>query len=399
MNLSVAIVSIDLRSAWLAIELKKQGFEVSFFDLSGTIPRPAFEDVEGPFGHFLFDAWDSSFSDLLQFEEPFAAQPQGFTVWTEQGPIEYKSALYESKKGKINPLLHRLSYEFNRTRFNLEIRPRKEDLALQNRFTFRHYSRDSMARLRERLKESVHFYDQIRLIDISFEGRGKVTGLEFDGEIKGHRSFDFVVWSLTSEEMQVLPGKLPLYFPPVVPEAKAYVWVGMDFKFDDVPEYQALPEHFFFIQDENLAFNQDNLFVFKKSLAHQQYQVWSLVSSSQQLNETYLSMRAQKIEESLARRCPRLKARLHALPMDLSKSPESRVPSSYVIWKENFPYPKSKFSNLFMNGPDTWTEYSWFENWKNQKNIFQQIMSEYEKRKRKSKPQGPNTLRPKDSSL
>lgn len=387
MSLKVAVVAVDLRAAWLALELQKLSFEVTYLDLSSSIPRPTSEDLEGPFGHFIFDSWDSSFFDLLQFEEPVAPQPQGFVNWTSQGPLEYKSDLFSIKVKHINPLVHRLVHEFNRTHVTDSIQLKSPEMALQNRFTFRNYTRNSISRIQDRLRESLSYHHQVQLRDLSFKGRHKVSGIELDGDIKGHRNFDFVVWALSEDENKYLSEKLHTQLPRRNTNEKLYVWVPFIFKLEKIAEYEALPDHFFVVQDEALHFNQENLFVFKKSLAAQQFQVWSLVSYSQQYNPNYLNLRAQQIEKVMSEKSPRLKCTLHAMPAELIKSAEERVPSGFYVWSKDSDVPRSHFENLFICGPDTWSEYSWFENWSQQKGILEAIKTEDEKRKRKNKKQ------------
>lgn len=387
MSLKIAIVAVDLRAAWLALELKKLSFDVTYLDLSSSLPRPTSEDIEGPFGHFVFDSWDSSFFDLLQFEEPIHPQPQGFVTWTAQGPLEYKSDLFAIKAKYVNPLVHRLVHDFNRTQVIDHVQKKSADLALQNRFTFRNYNRNSISRIQERLRESLDYHNQIQLRDLSFKGRHKVSGIELDGDIKGHQNYDFVVWALTEDENKFLSEKLHSQLPRRKKNEKLYVWVPFIFKLEKTAEFEALPDHFFVIQDENLQFNQENIFVFKKSLAAQQYQVWSLVSFSQQYNPNYLNLRAQQIEKVMNEKAPRIKFSLYAMPGDLTKSTEERVPFGYYVWSADSDLPQSTFENLFVCGPDTWYEYSWFESWSKQKSILEAIKAEDEKRKRKNKKQ------------
>ena len=88
----MVIVSAYGRGAWLAHRLQKEGFGTTVMDVSSLLPALSSEEREGPFGVFL----PSHLSDLQKqylCEDCFYPVPQGFSVFTSQGPLEFQSSL------------------------------------------------------------------------------------------------------------------------------------------------------------------------------------------------------------------------------------------------------------------------------------------------------------------
>lgn len=89
---SVTIVSAWGRGAYLAHQLRKKGFEVTVWDVTSLLPSLSSAEKEGPFGVFLPD----HLTDLQRkclCENSFYPVQQGFSVFTSQGPVEFRGPL------------------------------------------------------------------------------------------------------------------------------------------------------------------------------------------------------------------------------------------------------------------------------------------------------------------
>ena len=88
----VVIVSNWGRGAWLAHQLQQKAFRTTVFDVSALQPVLSSAEREGPFGVFL----PSHLSDLQKHYlcgDNFYSIQQGFSVFTSQGPVEFRGPL------------------------------------------------------------------------------------------------------------------------------------------------------------------------------------------------------------------------------------------------------------------------------------------------------------------
>ncbi len=89
---NVVIVSAWGRGAWLAHQLQNKGFKTTVLDVSALLPSISSVEREGPFGVFL----PSHLSDLQKqylCGDNYYPVPQGFSVLTAEGPVEFQGSL------------------------------------------------------------------------------------------------------------------------------------------------------------------------------------------------------------------------------------------------------------------------------------------------------------------
>ncbi len=105
----VVIVSIFGRGNWLASELATLGWKTTLVDVSSRMGEWQSADTEGPFG--VLDASDllASQKTRLQEELESVTVPSGFSIWTKQGPIEFRSEMTQflMKQREVSPMVER----------------------------------------------------------------------------------------------------------------------------------------------------------------------------------------------------------------------------------------------------------------------------------------------------
>lgn len=95
----LVIASVHGRGNWVATQLATLGWKVALVDITQKFDRTVAggpvqpEDVEGPFG--LLESSDCLPSQRARLfdEEESEVVPQGFNLWLDEGPIEFKSEL------------------------------------------------------------------------------------------------------------------------------------------------------------------------------------------------------------------------------------------------------------------------------------------------------------------
>ena len=103
---TVTILSAWGRGAGLAHQLAKLDHKVTFLDISACMERVNRREREGPFGLFLPPDLNGLTKKYLG--EHFYPIPQGFSVLTKQGPLEFQGPLqkfFAHKQTRLLPLL------------------------------------------------------------------------------------------------------------------------------------------------------------------------------------------------------------------------------------------------------------------------------------------------------
>ena len=101
----VLVVSSFGRGQWLSSEIA--GFddvEVTLVDASETLGRWTPEDWEGPFGFFQSEGITQTQLGRLSSEDYHDAHPQGFSIWMQDGPIDFKGPLTQFWLDQDGPL-------------------------------------------------------------------------------------------------------------------------------------------------------------------------------------------------------------------------------------------------------------------------------------------------------
>ncbi|MES2857103.1 MAG: hypothetical protein V4692_14640, partial [Bdellovibrionota bacterium] len=89
----LVVVSAYGRGNWAAMELANRGWKVVLADVTEQLGALAPEDSEGPFG--LLEAQDllPSQRARLADEGELENVAQGFSIWLEEGPLEFRSEI------------------------------------------------------------------------------------------------------------------------------------------------------------------------------------------------------------------------------------------------------------------------------------------------------------------
>lgn len=407
-DIRIAIVSLNQRGFWLAQELahlnKKTNssfkFDLSFFNLNFKKKSIVYDEMEGPFGGYLTESMEQNFTDLCQHEEPFQIQPQGLTVWTEKGPLEARSLMFDKRKNVMNPFSLRLFEQFAATTTEKKIFTTEVQRAVKYRYFNRNYSINSAERIKQKLIEDhIRYFDKTDLIDIQMPSgfKKQETQIEFSGEIRGIENFDFVIWCMTSEEIKH-------YFPKIFEKLVfswsrktlktiekhnqhiLYYWMPFTFKCELSPELTALPDHFVLTTDSELLVHSENLFIAKKSVMQGFYQIWSLIPSSQVMRNEYFEQKAILIENIFQEKIKRLNFKLHSLPQRLEAYDPGLFPVYYDLSAFNF-----VVKNSYYHSSEVWSSYLINDQFENMKKIRDHIQIQVMKNFKEKKVTGPSS--------
>lgn len=355
---SVTIVSAFGRGERLATLLKRKNFDVTLLDATEAL-KPGQVFSSGP---FPLVSGVESFADLESTLKD-ADLPRGLTVWTPEGPLEFKGPMSEFLKEQ-NPamrvaasgdvtkgrgfeetwlglLLSQLtspwmtdSTDANRwgTPFGL-----KGELSVLNNSTF------AKALLKGCQDEGVEVVAVRQLRGVETQGP-RVLSLQIgaDGE---SRECTQVVWLLTSSETQRLnPEVAEKLFPKGVLEPD-WQWVRMDLRSSVGPWWGGLPQWMIVVEDIYLPWTHANCFVLRRGVGGN-WEAWLKVPFHRLQDPKAWYEWARQIEIVLLKRLPH--AQWICDEASLKTDPQGTLfDSEKRGWKAPL------LNNLFYVGPET----------------------------------------------
>ncbi|HEY8271938.1 MAG TPA: hypothetical protein VIG33_13695 [Pseudobdellovibrionaceae bacterium] len=407
LNTSVLIVSAYGRGYWLAAELQRENIPVVLIDVTSQLGVWPPEDLEGPFGFFRPDEMTDSQGERLFCEDPFESVDHGFTVWIEDGPLELKSSLteyrlqkngqnkevYESlMSGKSGPknnfksnsgirkwasenfkkswVMH-LAHQWAATTYvpSAQASLAGKPLKLMNPFSVRKATRAGQQKSFEWLSQKkVEVYQKTEILDLSFETKKTISGVETHGERSGLLHLDQVVWMLNSEESYFVTPKIAKSLFPEGPLEPEWCWIRYRLKMSKCPERDSLPIHLLLLSQVTGPWTHQNLMVIQRTALEDQFDVWIRIPNVQRFNKEYLRIRGEKVMEILRERLPLALPEIQSYPQEFYYTYSQIGPSSFPVYGEGVESRRShtKFSNVYLDGAEIWKNYSWDDQFENQ---------------------------------
>ncbi|MEO0335908.1 MAG: hypothetical protein AAF202_05930, partial [Pseudomonadota bacterium] len=240
----MTIITAFGRGHWLAAELMSLAdFEVNLVDLSENLGRWSAEDWEGPFGFFQPETITQSQLGRLSAEDYHDVNPQGFSIWLNEGPFDFKGQLtpywlermpalaelkdflsdYSESSAKSlysavnkerfsNTWLVHLCHQLSSTVFSSNAesaKPGRGFLPMFSTWSTRRVSRKGYQRLLDWCGDrGVRVYPKARIEDVRMSGND-LTSIEVSSETySGVLEADKVVWCLSQGELRQLELKL-----------------------------------------------------------------------------------------------------------------------------------------------------------------------------------------------
>lgn len=391
----VVLISAFRNCYWLASELKRQKLKVLVIDLSSKLGLWPAEDVEGPFGLFKTETLKGSFVESLLSEEAFHQVENGFTIWLESGPIEFKGPLtkYQIEKSGLDPKLFETlgrqtgvqvqknfkpaAFDFNThwlipfscqlasttyctARHSVEL-PQALPLAASFYIRWAHRSVNEKAAHWLR-NQGIHYSDKTDVIDLSFENRKKISGVELKGEISGLVKCKSLVWGLTSEESYFYNSVLGQEIYTDGPLESEWSWIRYRAKLKPNAQTRLFPLHFCSFLDNESPWTHENMILWQKTSLDEFLEAWVRIPTVQRFNKNYLSDLGQKIVNVINSRITGLNAEIQNHPQEYSYTYHQLGPSRYPIYKKNSiasRWKKSAISNLFYQSHERLHLYSY----------------------------------------
>lgn len=364
----VILVSAFRNSYWLASELRRQKLNVLVIDLSSKLGVWPAEDVEGPFGLFKTESLKGSLLEGLWAEDAFHEVENGFTLWLDSGPLEFKGPLtrYQIAMSGLDPKLFETLGRQTGIQVQKNFRPdtlnfathwlipfscqlasttfssaRKsiglpKALPLAASFHVRWANRNANEKAAEWLKSrGIAFSDKTDIIDLSFEGRRQITGIELKGEISGLVRTKALVWGLTSEESYFYNSVLGQEVYPLGPLESEWSWIRYRVKIKPNSQTRLWPLHFCSFQDKDSPWTHENMILWQKTSLDEFMEAWVRIPTVQRFNKNYLTLIGDRILKNINDRVAGLEAEIQNHPQEATYTYHQLGPSRFPVYREN----------------------------------------------------------------
>lgn len=395
----VVVVSVFGRGSWMAAELQNKGLKVVYIDLSEKMGIWPPEDLEGPFGIYHNEKIPLSYLKHLNAFSPFRALESGLTVWTKDLPLELKSPVIreqltarqitppenpmQTRKPFSEEWLASFCHQWGYSVYHPSTEtPRRKTLSPYLKdFAVRNPTRSDSMKILELLKSSsVKVITQAEILDLSFEGRQKIQGLEIQGKEKGIVKADFLVWCLSSEETQFVSKKLFKHLFHEVKETE-WSWLRFRFQFQDCLELGVLPEHFNLIADVFSPWTHANWIICQRTAISTQIDAWIRIPSLQRFNKSYLNSRSLQIKEVLDQRLVKGASEVISFPQEYYYSYEQVGPSKFPQFLEEEWQKKNQkqLVNAHFYSVENWKSALWPDRYEQELSLVSKLHEEWVK--------------------
>jgi hypothetical protein len=408
------IVSAFGRGNWMAKELAEKGWQVTLVDVTKKLGPMDPEDAEGPFG--LFEASDlmPTQKSRLDDEGEIQSVRQGFTLWLEDGPLEFRSELsafqlqkkgisslvqsYVRRQGlsskeseKERRLLHGQS--FRETWLAQFLHQLASPVMAENHlaltqgaalpvfapFSVRHATSIGWQKgLKAAQSAGVKVRPQSSVLDLRVTGR-HVDAIEIEDGRSGVESGKVFIWMLSSAETQRLPKTLSQKLYPKGHIEPDWYWTRFQFELGGALHADQLPLHAVIVQDVHLPWTHANVLVLRSRPSDaKRVDVWARLPNSARYSLAYLEKIKDEILEILRRRLPNSEPSIKLLPpevRDTLTSSESRWAAPMPVFeKKNLGHLELlKAANLYHCGPEQWASLDWLGQYRPQNAILSRL--------------------------
>ncbi|MNK01285.1 hypothetical protein D3C87_190820 [compost metagenome] len=392
MGSPVVLLSAFGRGHWLAAALAQEGIKTTLIDVTSKLGVWPSEDVEGPFGFFRTDRISESKMERIYADDPFAESVNGFTVWLKEGPIEFKgpltrfklekssltseaiAAILEGSQNKLSRNVQQqsfseswlidLAHQWASTTYVPSAKgyTRGRALPLAGSFFVRGATRAGLEKSLKWLEgKGVEVIRPQEIFDISFGQNKTINGIELRGEMQGLWHTEQMVWMLSSEETYFLNEKIGKYFFPEGALESEWCWVRYRVGLQECFERNSLPLHTLVIEDVYSPWTHENFMVLQRTAVDDQFDVWMRIPTVQRFNKEYLTLRSVRMAEHLTARMPLTEPQVLSYPQEYYYTYAQLGAPRFAVFGENQSHQRAlaKFKNIYLDGPEVWTQYAW----------------------------------------
>lgn len=403
-NFDVILVSSFGQLDSLSVELSRLGLNTLLIDVTEKLGAWPLEDREGPFGTFHREKPMGAWGETLSLGDLEVDCPEGFTIWTTQGPVHLRGPLAAhqlSRRGWKKPeesipahpdfethMLPWLSQSLQSTRFFQwnEVGIQKSRVPLSSPMTIRYPTRTGLEKRREWIQaQGVTYWKEVDILDCVIQGLDTVVGLEVKGPVNGVIKAQSLVWGLTSLETDHMSFRVREKIYNTDVRRPEWSWIRYRFQIGPGEETRNWPLHMVVMESAGIPWTHSDFFIVHRTVLNDQFDIWIRIPDSKRFHQNYLhNMR----EEIVAK----LKKRLSSLQIQLVHEPQEALYTSKEIGPRPFcQYPSTmklrgmRHSTMFFDGPEVWEQYAYDTMVENQKNILDQIHTDWKKKKSEEK--------------
>lgn len=399
-NFDVILVSTFGQLDPLSVELGRLGLNVLLIDVTEKLGMWPLEDREGPFGIFHLEKAMGAWGETTTHGDLEVGCPEGFVVWTKQGPVSLRGPLTNhqlSQRGWKKPedsitsqdsfesaVLPWLARSLQSTRFFLwgSHFQQLSQVPLSSPMSIRFPTRSGLEKRREWVQsQGVTYWKDIEILDGVVQGLDSVVGLEVKGPINGVIKTQALVWGLTSLETDHLSFRIREKIYATDVRRPEWAWIRYRFQIGPEEETRNWPLHMAVMESMGTPWTHSDFVIVHRTVLENQFDVWVRIPDSKRFHQNYLIQMKDEI-------VGKLKARLPSLQMQVVHEPQE----AHYTSKELGPRPFSQFSDrmklreprnktLYYDGPEVWEQYSFDHMVANQRQILEQILVDWRKKK------------------
>lgn len=391
----VTILSAYNRALWLAVELKRKGYDVCYLDFTNILGDLSPDAWDSPFG--LFQTKNTSFSQTTWLSEGASldVQDNGFILFSSKGPMEFrgptarlglkrygitddqmdyvrqsvflddKEFFNQNRKVTADPFgkkwflnyVHQANSSIfmeNYKGMNQQNKP----LPLNENWVLRKMSRRGSQQTLQMSHDKGVLVDEVHAVqNIDVEGR-KVKSIRWTNRknVTKENSSDIFVNFLSQEELQVVSPKV--FEQLFVGKALQPDWLWTRYRFfiarndviDVLPKAFALVHHIF------LPWAHENSLVVQRGIRDDEFIVWCRMPYHYRHQKNLIEILGDRILGVLKHHFHQVKVLSMELPLEcLPNEHQVKAPHLPVYNEDTLSkMKKCRYSNFAWFGPEVW---------------------------------------------
>ncbi|MFN8791259.1 MAG: hypothetical protein ACK5Y2_07375 [Bdellovibrionales bacterium] len=398
-NFDVILVSSFGQLDALSVELGRLGLNVLLIDVTEKLGAWPLEDREGPFGVFHLEKTLGAWGELAAHGDLEVSCPDGFVIWTPEGPISLRGPLaaYQLQKrgwkrpeDRVQPqdafssaVLPWLARSLQSTRFFLwpESADQTSAVPLSAPMSIRFPTRASLDKRREWIEsQGVTYWKDVEILDGVTQGLDSVVGLEVKGPLNGVIKTQALVWGLTSLETDHMSFRVREKVFGTDVRRPDWAWVRSRFQIGPAEETQDWPLHMALMGALGQPWTHSDFVILHRTVLQNQFDVWIRIPDSKRFHKNYLVQMQDEVSNLLKTRLPTLQIQAIHEPQEALYTSKELGPRPYSQFSDRMRLREVRNKTLYFDGPEVWEQYSFDHQVANQKKILDSILVDWRKK-------------------
>lgn len=399
-NFDVILVSSFGQLDPLSVELGRLGLNTLLIDVTEKLGAWPLEDREGPFGTFHLEKPIGAWGENLSQGDLEVEAPEGFTVWTQSGPVNLRGPLtshqlqsrgWKRPEDNINfqegfqpHVLSWLASSLQSTRFfQWSTRPvQKSRVPFSAPMSIRFPTRSCLEKRHEWIQsQGVTYWKDAEILDGVVQGIDSVVGLEVKGPIRGVIKTQSLVWGLTSLETDHMSFRVRDKIFGTDVRRPEWAWIRYRFQIGPDEETRNWPLCMAVMESEGSPWTHSDFFIVHRTVLDDQFDVWVRIPDSKRFHQNYLLSMKEELIQKFIKRLSSLRIRVIHEPQELVYTSRELGPRPLVQYSDKMKLRASRNKTLYYDGPEVWQQYSFDHMVNNQKDILDQILVDWRKKK------------------